>query len=287
MATVPSTAPSARARAVEAVLKPLLELFEAATGRRVAFFVELRADGVATRYACAPDGGIVETVLGAPSTPGAVGPSAEGLRLSSALHDPRGASCGHLEAASLSGRAFEPAAQAALEACARVLDAHFAGTGAPASPDARTATALLDPLTGLPNRAALTSELERMLARAQRDDMTVFAVCVGLSGLDDIAGSSAFDRQVGTLAGCLADSVRGGDLVARTGLHEFTVVGSIPRATAEASAAVVLERLHARCARSALQGLPRARIDIGFAVARIGEFDPQALLAEAEDGLFA
>jgi hypothetical protein len=65
------------------------------------------------------------------------------------------------------------------------------------------------------------------------------------------------------------------------------VVGSIPRATAEASAAVVLERLHARCVRSIAQSTPRARIDMGFAVARIGEFDPQTLLAEAEDDLLA
>jgi GGDEF domain-containing protein len=117
--------------------------------------------------------------------------------------------------------------------------------------------------------------------------MTVFAVCVGLSGHDDVASSPIFDRHVAALAGSLSESVRGGDLVARTGLHEFTVVGTIPRATAEASAAVVLERLHARCARGATQAGPRARLDIGFAVARIGEFDPQALLAEAEDGLFA
>ena len=59
------------------------------------------------------------------------------------------------------------------------------------------------------------------------------------------------------------------------------MAGSIPRATAEASTAVVLRRLHARCA-----GEP-GHIDMGFAVARIGAFDAAALLDEAEASLLA
>jgi hypothetical protein len=70
-------------------------------------------------------------------------------------------------------------------------------------------------------------------------------------------------------------------VVARTGAHEFVVAGSIPRATAEASAAVVLERLSARCACEP-SPQPPGGIGLGLAIARIGEFDPRALLAEAE-----
>lgn len=283
MAIVPTLEPGPRARAVEAVLHPLLDLFEAATGGPAAFFAEMRVPGAHLRYAFAREGGLVETVQApAGAAHGAPRPAAGGLRVAAFLHDARGHVRGHLEAASLGGRPFEVASQRAIEACAKVLDAHLAAHAfdGPAAPGG---DALSDPLTGLPNRAALLGELERMLARAQRDDMTVFTVCVGLSGLED-AGSEAFDRRLAALATRLAEGVRGGDVVARTGLHEFVVAGSIPRATAEASAAVVLERLQARCAASAAG---RARIDMGFAIARIGAFDASTLLAEAEAALLA
>jgi diguanylate cyclase len=281
MAIVPIPEPSPRARAVEAVLRPLLDLFEAATGGPAAFFAELRLGGLGLRYAFAREGGLVETAQPAAGPMRGL-PVSGGLRVVAPLHAIGGDAMGHLEAASLGGRPFGAAAQEAIEACARLLEAHFAATAFHAPP--AVGDALSDPLTGLPNRAALLGELERMLARAQRDDMTVFSVCVGLSGMDDAAGSEAFEGQLAALAARLVEAVRGGDLVARTGHHEFVVAGSIPRATAEASAAVVLERLHARCI-GAIRG--RARIDMGFAVARIGEFDPLALLAEAEASLLA
>lgn len=277
MGHAPTPAASPRARALDAVLAPLLELFESAAGMRAAFMLEFPEADATVRYAFAAGDGLVESR----AARRAAVPADTGLRLALALQDGRGADCGHLEATSLAGRPFPDPARAALRACARVLEAHLAAHAFPRPGDA--GTALLDASTGLPNRSALLAELERMLARAQRDDMTVFAVCIGLAGLDEQAASARFEREVGALAACLAESVRGGDLVARTGAHEFVVVGSIPRATAEASAAVVLERLHARCAGRA----GAARIDIGLAIGRIGEYDPRALLAEAEDSLLA
>lgn len=277
-----SAPPTPRARALEALFGPLLDLFESASGLRAAFFVVLHEPAREARYAYARDGGIVETLL--PRSPmAAPAGSAEGLRAMAPLHDARGRAAGHLEAASLSGQPFTPAGRAALAQCARLLELNLADGGAPAANEGTDGLALLDAATGLPNRTALVLEMERMLARAQRDDMAVFVVCIGLAGADDRRGE-AYERGIASLAGCLAESVRGGDLVARTGDHEFAVVGSIPRMTAEASAAVVLERLSARCA-GAVRATARSRVDMGFALARIGEFDAQAVLAEAEASL--
>lgn len=276
--------PTPRARALEVLLGPLLDLFEAAAGRRAAFFVVLQEPASEARYAYARDAGIVETRMprkAAAPPPG----SAEGLRAVAPLRDAYGGAAGYLEAASLSGQPFGPQGQVALERCARVLELHLAAGAEASTPrDSSGGLALLDATTGLPNRTALVLEMERMLARAQRDDMAVFVVCIGLAGTDDARNASAIERGIASLAGCLAESVRGGDLVARTGDHEFVVAGSIPRMTAEASAAVVLERLNARCA-GAVRSAARTRVDMGFALARIGEFDAKAVLAEAEASL--
>lgn len=281
---------SPRARAVEALMRPLLDLFEAGCGVRAAFFATVRGEGHEARYAFARDGGLVETLR-------APGPALQATRPSPSSASMRGSAplragpttFGSLEVACLSGQALPPEGARLLDACARILAAHLAPVVVPpvrptsAGPDA---FALLDPLTGLPNRQALLLEMERMLARAQRDDMAVFVVCIGLAGADAARSSVVFDQCVAELAACLSDSVRGGDLVARTGHHEFVVAGSIPRMTAEASAAVVLDRLSARCARAvATAPALRTRVDMGFALARIGEFDPRVLLSEAEASL--
>jgi diguanylate cyclase len=277
--------PSSRARALEATLRPLLDLFEAACGVRAAFFADVHGPGAA-RYAFARDGGIVETPAERPAAPArcATPAAAAALRASAGLRAPDGRELGTLDVASLSGTPLPARATEVLDACARVVAALLCTApraSAPAAPAPGDGAALLDPLTGLPNRRALALELDRMLARAQRDDMAVFVVCLGLAGTDGMRGSVAFDRRVAELAACLSDGVRGGDVVARTGQHEFAVAGSIARGMAEAGAAVVLERLGARCACIG----DRARLDMGFALAGIGAFDAQALLAEAEASL--
>lgn len=290
MVAIVPLAPSPRARALEATLRPLLDLFEAACGVRAAFFADVQGPGAA-RYAFAREGGIVETPGSAPAAAGRASPvAAAALRASAGLRAPDGRELGTLDVASLSGTPLPARAADVLDACARVVGALLSTALREPAPVVDIAhadgVALLDPLTGLPNRQALALELDRMLARAQRDDMAVFVVCVGLAGSEGARGSVAFDRRVAELAVCLSDGVRGGDVVARTGHHEFAVAGSIPRGMAEASAAVVLERLSARCACVGASG-GATRLDMGFALAGIGAFDADALLAEAEASLLA
>lgn len=272
-----------RMRALEATLRPLLDLFEAACGTRAAFRATVHGATGGAGWSFTRDSGLVREP---------VGTAVPAAHASAGLHAPDGAWLGTLDACALQGATLPPQAPEVLAACARVVALVLAWPGqgpavgtAPAS--SSRATALLDSLTGLPNRQALALELDRMLARAQRDDMTVFVVCLGLRGDDAGDADVAFDRRVAELAACLSDAVRGGDLVARTGRHEFAVAGSIPRSTAEASVAVVLERLGRHCGRIAGTATQRMQLEIGFALATIGAYDAEALLAEAEAGLVA
>lgn len=285
MAVEPASDPALpRMRALEAMLRPLLDLFEAACGVRAAFHATVHGAGGVSVWAYTRARGLEREPAGA------VPP---GAHASAGLHAPDGAWLGTLDAASLDGAPLPPAASEALAACARVVAVLLAppvhaspGPTVSGSTGSR-AMALLDGLTGLPNRQALALELDRMLARAQRDDMTVFVVCLALMGDGAAEADVAFDMRVAELAACLSDAVRGGDLVARTGRHEFAVAGSIPRSTAEASVAVVLERVGRHCGRIAGGAGGRIPLEIGFALASIGAYDAEALLAEAEAGLLA
>ena len=87
--------------------------------------------------------------------------------------------------------------------------------------------AFTDPLTQLPNRAALREELQRLLARAQRTHSSVLVAFIDLDGfkaVNDRHGHAVGDLLLRTLAQQLQHSLRAGDMVARMGGDEFVVV---------------------------------------------------------------
>jgi diguanylate cyclase (GGDEF)-like protein len=84
-----------------------------------------------------------------------------------------------------------------------------------------------DPLTGLPNRAAASREVERALARAQRagDEVAIFYIDLDdFKNVNDNHGHEAGDTVLRVTAGRLLQTVRAGDFVARIGGDEFLVV---------------------------------------------------------------
>ncbi|MBF6631632.1 MAG: sensor domain-containing diguanylate cyclase [Comamonas sp.] len=90
-----------------------------------------------------------------------------------------------------------------------------------------THLALTDPLTQLPNRAALLDELQRLLSRAQRSNGCVLVAFVDLDGfkqVNDTYGHAVGDELLRTVAQRLQDSLRSGDMVARMGGDEFVMV---------------------------------------------------------------
>jgi len=85
-----------------------------------------------------------------------------------------------------------------------------------------------DPLTGLWNRSRFADFLAQALTRAERDHdrrAAVFFVDVDeLKSTNDRSGHAAGDRLLQAVAACLTAAVRPGDVVARFGGDEFTVL---------------------------------------------------------------
>lgn len=113
-----------------------------------------------------------------------------------------------------------------------------------------TRLALTDPLTQLPNRAALIDELQRLLARAQRNSSHVLVAFVDLDGfkeVNDTYGHAAGDALLCMLAQRLQASLRGSDMVARVGGDEFVMVAPGPSTEEDTAAALqaVEQRLRA------------------------------------------
>jgi diguanylate cyclase (GGDEF)-like protein/PAS domain S-box-containing protein len=88
--------------------------------------------------------------------------------------------------------------------------------------------ALHDSLTGLPNRALFTALLERAVSRKERHPEYRFAVLFvdvdGFKTINDGLGHLAGDQLLRSIAVRIHTAMRGGDVVARFGGDEFTLL---------------------------------------------------------------
>lgn len=111
------------------------------------------------------------------------------------------------------------------------------------------AAARTDPLTQLKNRLALDQEADEQLAAARRSGRQVTIVIGDLDhfkAVNDQLGHRAGDRSLVRVARILASHRRAGDIVARTGGEEFTLL--LPN-TSEHDAFLAAERM-----RTAVEG---------------------------------
>lgn len=86
---------------------------------------------------------------------------------------------------------------------------------------------LIDPLTGCLNRRGLDLTLAREMARASRAGSTVSLLAVDLDhfkNVNDNYGHIAGDAVLREFGALLKQAARGGDMVARTGGEEFTIL---------------------------------------------------------------
>ena len=85
-----------------------------------------------------------------------------------------------------------------------------------------------DPLTGLLNRGGLEIRSSALLALAQREKRSVFAVFIdidGLSNINNAHGHLAGDLVISEIAVAATRLVRAADLVARWGGDELVIIG--------------------------------------------------------------
>lgn len=87
--------------------------------------------------------------------------------------------------------------------------------------------ALYDDLTGLPNRRSLEAQIERDMARAERNNR-LLAVCMldldGFKPVNDTYGHAAGDEVLVALGKRLPEALRKSDFVARLGGDEFVLL---------------------------------------------------------------
>lgn len=109
--------------------------------------------------------------------------------------------------------------------------------------------ALLDALTGLPNRRALMLEIDRALAQARRDHRVLLVGFVDLDGfkaINDRHGHEVGDRFLAAMGQRLAEGMRAGDMVGRYGGDEFVVLAAGGGGSSgDAEAAQLQQRLSA------------------------------------------
>ncbi len=149
--------------------------------------------------------------------------------------------------------------------------------------------ALHDALTGLPNRQQFDTALVEALSRAGAEGHALAVLFVDLDRfkrVNDTLGHEAGDQLLRGVVERLRRSVRQGDLIARWGGDEFTVL--LPRVADGAEAGQVAERLLATLAWPMQVGEHRLHVSasIGLALFPDHGHDAGTLLRNADQALY-
>ncbi|PPK62771.1 diguanylate cyclase (GGDEF)-like protein [Actinokineospora auranticolor] len=142
-----------------------------------------------------------------------------------------------------------------------------------------------DPLTGLPNRRALTRELERQLASGARGAFLLLDLD-HFKDINDLHGHPTGDRVMCALASLLRDRIGHGRILGRLSGDEFAAV--LPD-TDERAAVAAADRLRTAIAAipmSGVAGASRITVSVGIATFDSG-VSWQEVLANADMALYA
>jgi diguanylate cyclase (GGDEF)-like protein len=183
-----------------------------------------------------------------------------------------------------------PAVRAAPFALLYPLTVMLAGAGIAmvvARLDLRTrSSAIIDPLTGLPNRLALrarVSELEHQARASHRPVALIVADPDHFKAINDARGHAVGDAVLHEVAARMRAQLHAGASAYRVGGEEFVVLVS----DADAGAAVALaERIRSAVCARAIEGLG-VMVSFGVAASEAGEgFQFGALFARADRALY-
>lgn len=150
--------------------------------------------------------------------------------------------------------------------------------------------ALTDELTGLPNRAAWSTELTRAIATAKQAGTAVAVMFLDLNGfkqVNDTHGHAAGDVVLREFATRLRASLRTSDFIARLAGDEFVVL--LDRVTQrEQDFAMVAQKLLAAMKPPIDVGEHRLQVrpSIGFAVQTGPDFDLSLLMQRADEAMY-
>ena len=144
--------------------------------------------------------------------------------------------------------------------------------------------ALVDPLTGLPNRAAWSERLEHEIGEWQQHGNTLLLAMLDLDhfkSINDNYGHLAGDKVLKIIAAVLRKRLRGTDFIARFGGEEFVVLlpGTVP-----AVGAKLLESL-----RAAIEACPfhfkgeRVTITVSMGLTAFKSGEPSDLVLKRAD----
>lgn len=143
--------------------------------------------------------------------------------------------------------------------------------------------ALMDTLTGLPNRRAILDGLARMLASARRDRSTVLVGVVDLDGfkrINDTYGHPVGDLFLRHAAARIRSALREADCLGRLGGDEFALYGHGPAGGPDAAAAARLLQDRIGAATAGVFESDQATFDYAGASAGVVAVDARALDAE-------
>ncbi|CAD5203017.1 GGDEF domain-containing protein [Pseudomonas sp. FEN] len=148
--------------------------------------------------------------------------------------------------------------------------------------------ALVDPLTGLPNRAAWSERLEQEMAQWQQHGNTLLIAMLDLDHfkrINDNYGHLAGDKVLKIIAGELRKRLRSGDFIARFGGEEFVLL--VPNTPISAGLKL------AETLRTAIEACPfhfkgervTITVSVGLSAFRTGERGDHAL-KRADEALY-
>jgi diguanylate cyclase (GGDEF)-like protein len=148
-------------------------------------------------------------------------------------------------------------------------------------------TAIMDPVTGVKNRAAMDSAVKREIDLAKRQEAPLSFILLDIDHfkrVNDQFGHLYGDQALHAVATCVEQTIRESDMLFRYGGEEFLVLLS---GTCIEGAELLAERIRIAVEelRPKLEGDIRMTVSLGVVTLREGE-NSAAVLARADDALY-